>query len=308
MRFDTPIRGGSRARARSTSLALLLLAACGGGDGPSGPPLGDERLTVAYSYAPANDVSTMEIWVMTEDGGTRRQLTKLPGADRAAAWSPDGAQVAFVHQASLSTEQTLMAINADGTGARTIHSGAPQLTEPTWSPQGDRLAVFYLIDPFDVGIGVIGADGSGYAPVAGTEGATGSASWSPAGDRLLFTRGGSLWLVDAAGGTPQQIAAGASGGQYSPDGARLAALAAGAIVVLNADGTGRTTVVPSTFSGGTVIGDVAWSPDGTRLIFFGRIGTGAGASFDLFTVPVAGGTPRNVTRTAGRFELEPDWR
>lgn len=44
----------------------------------------------------ANDVNNSDIWVVSTDGGTPRQLTKGPRADRAPQWAPDGSWIAFL--------------------------------------------------------------------------------------------------------------------------------------------------------------------------------------------------------------------
>ena len=307
MPLEIAARRGPLAGFRARFLALLLLAACG--DGPADPS--DEEFTVVLSYAPVNSLNAADIWAMTDDGRARRQLTRLPGPDRVPAWSRDGEQVAFLHYSDVlsSDPPTLMVVNRDGTGLRTVHAGTPEVVWARWAPAGDRLAVSYRGGASASGVALIDADGSGFTPVAGTEGG-GNASWSPSGDRLLFGRNGGLWTIAPTGGTAQQIASGAGSGRYSPDGMRIAALSSQGIVVMNADGSGRTVVDMQDFPYSRVVGYLAWSGDGTRLMFTASTGSSAlDGSFELFTVSVAGGTPTNVTRTAvDQYEMEADWR
>src|SRR5215207_5673942 len=87
---------------------------------------------------------------------------------------------------------------------------------------------------------------------------------------------------------------------YSPDGTKLAfghstALqGASGIYVMNADGSGKSQ---ATSGGGSAGPGPYFSPDGTKLLFSQFA---AGGQEDLFTVPVAGGTPTQLTPSPER--------
>ena len=71
----------------------------------------------------------------------------------------------------------------------------------------------------------------------------------------------SIWVMKGDGTQARQILTGTDlhPRGWSPDGSRLMYARAGAVFVANADGTGVQQLPP------TVSGDVAWSPDGTRI-------------------------------------------
>jgi Tol biopolymer transport system component len=78
--------------------------------------------------------------------------------------------------------------------------------------------------------------------------------------------------------------------RWSPDGSRLAFSRSGQLWVMNADGTHqhRVTTVTRAYQ-------PAWSADGTRLAY---VHVPVGGKGDIWVVPVAGGTPKQLTHDA----------
>ena len=90
-------------------------------------------------------------------------------------------------------EEHLFTIGADGRGLRRVGADTAGELEPTWSPDGRRIA--YVKDG---AIHVMRADGSADRPL--TRGGKDAApAWSPDGTRLTFVRDGNLHLVRADG-------------------------------------------------------------------------------------------------------------
>jgi Tol biopolymer transport system component len=160
--------------------------------------------------------SEPEIWTARADGSDMRRLT--PSADFGAygppSWSPDG-RIAFMHSGSLWT------VRADGTGL-TILTTVPGDWQPSWSPDGSKLAFIHEAQSGESGppqrVYVMNADGSGrrLVPVDDDVSADSNPTWSPDGqwilyDRIVFTRElGSrcyLYRVPAAGGSPVVVVA-----------------------------------------------------------------------------------------------------
>lgn len=72
--------------------------------------------------------------VAVADGSTT-QLTDTPEVyEYEPTWSPDGAEIAFVHRERDGEGRELWAMNADGTGMRAITSGMAAVKTPTWAP------------------------------------------------------------------------------------------------------------------------------------------------------------------------------
>ncbi len=87
-------------------------------------------------FAARGDVFTAPI-----ENGPTRNLTRSPGAhDRAAAWSPDGKQVAFISDQSGEEEIWLVAQDGSEAPKALTHGSHERLYRPVWSPDGKRLA------------------------------------------------------------------------------------------------------------------------------------------------------------------------
>ena len=80
--------------------------------------------------------------------GAAKQITDGDCEDRAEAWSPDGARIAWSRTRGGLTEYNwsdIHVMNADGTGARQITNEAGRAISPTWSPDARAIA-FYAYD------------------------------------------------------------------------------------------------------------------------------------------------------------------
>jgi dipeptidyl aminopeptidase/acylaminoacyl peptidase len=74
-----------------------------------------------------------DIWTTRSDGTDQVNLTNSSSPELEPAWSPDGSTIAFSTFVQL--DQQIWTMNADGTGRRSVISGA----EPTWSPDGREI-------------------------------------------------------------------------------------------------------------------------------------------------------------------------
>ena len=180
---------------------------------------------------------------------------------------------------AIGTQQGIVAINpADPT--ETVSLGSSSLGTPIgWSGDGARL-LLRRYEHRGANLYVLNSDGS-ETPVTHD----GSAFWgslSPDGARVVYwtERTGSLYLIDANGGSPRLLAAGNHDTalvepEWSPDGSTIAFFTVTnplrgpwAVSVVNADGTGQRVLVDLSQLPVTESGGLAWSPDGSQLAFF----------------------------------------
>lgn len=215
-----------------------------------------------------------DIGVIRADGTGPRWLPTTQGTAAIAgtppAWSPDGKELAFVEQTASSTE-ALVLVGADGSGARTLTSGA-LMSELQWLPSGE---IGFLVrdstDPreSDSHIELIRPDGSGPRTVASH--VTPPVTWAPTGDRLAFVR----------------------------------TTARRELVVDSLDGSERVLSLPGLLArpGNELAGGPAWSPSGASIYVAGTV---APADTELYSITPLGGDLRQLTRDT-QNEFDPAW-
>ncbi len=188
--------------------------------------------------------------------------------------------------------------NADGTGRRVVTSGPADDVQPTWSPDGTRIAFWSLApgQPF-ASLAIIDADGSHLRTVATkdlTIDSSGKISldvyefaWSPNGRSIAFTGGINQALkivVASADGTGSSVI-GDTASEYqtpawSPDGSKIVFRGGRSdrdrgVYVMDADGSHirRLTTPDGTDWGNTdSYFDPVWSPDGGHIAYLRRAG------------------------------------
>jgi dipeptidyl aminopeptidase/acylaminoacyl peptidase len=221
--------------------------------------------------------------------------------DSSAAWSPDGAKVAYLSAGDI------IVMDAAGTNAVNVTLSASTEGGPAWSPDGARIAFagdptgapeLYLMNP----------DGSNVVRVTTQLGVAGSRpTWSPDSKRLAFgcevvSGNRDICVIDVNGSGLVRLTADAAiddGAAWSPDGATIAFSttrygAYSELATMRGDGSNVTRL------GGGIIGsEPAWSPDGGYLAF-----TSWGSeSFGVYIMTAAGD---DITLTRD-FAVEPAW-
>lgn len=186
--------------------------------------------------------------------------------------------------------------------------------DPRSDPREERLPVALIY--------VARADGS--RPVALTLGER--PAWSPDGGRIAFHRApggpigpieraadGEIYVIDADGSDERPVGRGIEPA-WSPDGDRIAFADGEGIGVMNADGSGVTTLIRHDFRDDTYepsdmgVGKPAWSPDGTRIAFE-HLGDGDLAPAQVYVMNADGSEPRRLTLIHGAqyAESDPVW-
>ena len=207
-------------------------------------------------------------------------------------------------------EGDLWVMRSNGTSPINLTPGDIRGNDPSWSPDGLRIA--FTGGPPD-GIWVMEMDGS--APVWIGEGR--SPQWSPDGSRILFAGyGWGVHVMDADGSNVTHvIEAYCESPQWSPDGLQVA-FASGqdcgegdpefgkSIYVVNLDGSGQQRVSPGATPERYDV-EPAWFP-GTRIAFIGWA-DGLRAA-DVYSVDPDGSDLQRLTHSQhGEYAYEPQW-
>ena len=261
------------------------------------PDVSPDGRRITFSRESTTSCCTQEIFVVDVNGDHLTNLTNNPtdidclfsnGCDVSPAWSPDGAKIAFAHQAGPTIDDLVFAIysmNADGSQRR-------QITQNVQPATGEDVAV----------------------------------QWSPDGRSLVFQRnnvrgaepegGIALWTINLRSGrerriTPFDLRAGDTP-DWSPDGQRVLFHSnndgppdvSANLYSIRVDGTDLRQL--TFYEGGTVnVLGSSYSPNGKKIVFARRPATG-GTNADIFIMNVDGTRERPLTQTQ-LYDSFPDW-
>jgi hypothetical protein len=180
--------------------------------GPAGLG-GGGILGTGIGFGPTNPVRTYaDIWRVRADGtGSPERLTDAPGDDRAAAYSPDGTELALDSTRGGGTE--IWIIQADGSGTpRQLTFANGYTWGATWSPDGQQIA-FNSWRPGggNQDIYIIRPDGTAEKRLTDDPADDIGPAWSPDGQRIAFRRLGprptdnEIWSIAADGSDLQPL-------------------------------------------------------------------------------------------------------
>jgi dipeptidyl aminopeptidase/acylaminoacyl peptidase len=112
------------------------------------PQISPDGKTVVYVVTAvdlAGNKTSSNLWLASNNGGGRRQLTTAPKKDRHPRWSPDGKQILFESDRSGSNQ--LWVIDIDGGEARQLTTISTEASTGIWSPDGKRIAFVSTVYP-----------------------------------------------------------------------------------------------------------------------------------------------------------------
>ncbi len=223
----------------------------------------DGRLSVVpvTRYDVDKNKGDTDLWLVPTKPGKARQLTTSGGSASSPVWSPDGEMIAFVGKRGDDKQQQLYVIAVNGGEARRVTNVPTGVIAPKWFPDSRRIAFLSQVWP----------DLSTWADMDKRMTERNDAKmtakvWDKAPishwDHFLDDRDTHIYSISIDGGEPQPITrnAGVSLDRGEPDSNSY---------------------------------DI--SPDGTEVAFAVNTDTsGVDPNFDIFTLPVEGGSPQNL--------------
>lgn len=257
-------------------------------------PDGRSLLYVVTRANRATQRHDSQVWLVAADGRSDPRLFVTDFASSSQPrFSTDGTRVAFVGSRATGERAQIYVASATGGSATRVTDVETPLVSYVWSPDGRRFAVVSRVGPR------VDADD----PLSGVT-VIRDLKFAQDGRGLLKNQRAHVFVVDIATGSMRQVTDGDFDHvdpAWSPDGRWLAY---SADRTGQADNGGRNTdiYIVAADGGGSARkisphneanGSPAFSPDGKSIAFTG-VAAEAGQS-DIYTMPVEGGTPVNLT-------------
>lgn len=205
----------------------------------------------------SNRTGDFEIFTMNADGSNQQQLTFELGRDTWPKYSPDGTKIAF---GGLRATWAVYTVPATGGPPTKLTPDSLNAADPDWSPDGSR---FVFVNNFLTGVPsnifTMKADGSDIVQLTNNPMENEfNPNWSPDGTKIDF------WTTSVIPATEQSALASAAAPPFPGNNQILAAMLAGDIWVMNADGSNLADMTNSP-------GRLDLHPDwGTNLTYVGH--------------------------------------
>jgi Tol biopolymer transport system component len=223
---------------------------------PSWSPDGSQ---IAFESGRHNQMLTYvnhDIYVMAADGSNVKRLTNDGADEGGPRWSPSGDSIAYVKMEYFSDEDIIenptwdiYVMKVDGTQLIQLTKDSSNELEPSWSPDGTKIAFISDRNGPDFDIYVMNADGSNLTQLTDDAANEFGPVWSPDGTQIVFNsdRNGNvqLFLMSIDGYNLVPLTEDSSNSAYanwSPDGTRIVFesdrdTGYANIYVMNADGS-----------------------------------------------------------------------
>jgi len=294
------------------------------------PPTEDNLVVVAFSpdsryiyYRRSGSGQPPAVYQITVIGGTAKKLFERANSF-GLILSADGKQFAFIVNGPGQGENSLMLVNADGTGERALATrkvGERFGTyEPAWSPDGRVLATGVYVDGTNMGLAAVSVeDGSVKTITSQKWPATFRATWLRDGSGLVFAAGetnrrSQIWYASYPAGEVSRITNdannyGSGSVSLTTDSSTIATIQleyVSNIFVAPANDIARAKQITRGVSGLASSYLVSWMPDG-RLVYSGT----TSGNPDIWIMNADGTGSRQLTNDPaydGRALATPDGR